>query len=662
MNNRPALSILHLTDDNRGGSQRYLIDLCRSQTPDIRHFVLRAGPTSMSLHDPARERVLVLDAPFEENDHGAVLATVIDELGIGCIHAHALRPLLAAAAAADTGDARLAPTPSCVTLHDLSCIDPRLFTAPAPVPHADPSWIARCRPVLARAAAVIVPSSFVADMVRTHYPGIEPVVIPNGIAPAPRVDLPIAPPWPATSRVFAVVGALGPHKGADMLLRVIDALADPAIVCVVIGFTEAQPAAGWLVPGRCYVHGPYKPDELPGLLAAYRARLAYFPNLIPESFSYVLSEVWDAGVPALVPGAGVQGDRVRATGGGWVLDDPRDPAAVAATIARLLSPECASDLGRVAQGLGRVCATGAAVDSAACVEGAAGTAHRTASDAAGAASSAVPRVEDMRAAVEALYREHGRPAAGDPDGGWARLRHLLGPRLVAAADDLALDAEWPALVRETHTLREWTGKLADDVSNLEHGARGLQAALDSCSGRALALERDIATLRERNAHVEADAAALKTRNDRLEREHAELAARPVGALTARNAELERHAQALREWTVHVEADIATLKSRNAQLDDDVVALTRRNLELETDIVALKERNTLVEADLFAFSQRNARIERDAASLQQELAAATERLARSARQLDAAATRATTAEAALHRLPAPLHNWLLRHVR
>ena len=109
MKNQPVttLSILHLTDGNHGGSQRYMIDLCRSGNPGIRHFVLRAGTGLVSLHDPARDRVLVLAAPPATEHIATTLAAAIAELGIGCVHAHALSPLLAAAESKTTHAKRM---------------------------------------------------------------------------------------------------------------------------------------------------------------------------------------------------------------------------------------------------------------------------------------------------------------------------------------------------------------------------------------------------------------------------------------------------------------------------------------------------------------------------------------------------------------------------
>ncbi|MEP7083522.1 MAG: glycosyltransferase family 4 protein, partial [Betaproteobacteria bacterium] len=333
-----SLHILHLTDGNRGGSQRHIIDLCNGDAADTRHFVLRIVERSLSLHDAQRSRVLVTAQSSDAAALIPMVRRVLGELAIDVVHAHSLPVLLEFAEAAGRP---LAGLPLIVTLHDLGCIDANLFAAPNAQPQADARWVARCAPVLRQAAAVIVPSDFLAGVVRRHYPDVQPVVIPNGIGSLPDVALPIVrpgPQWPPNARVFAVVGALGPHKGSEALLRVADALTSPDIAGVVIGYTDAQLTTGWLVPGRLFVHGRYAPDELPGLLAAYQARFAYFPNVIPESFSYALSEVWQSGIPALVPAIGALGDRVRATGAGWLLEPPLDALAAAAEIERLLSP------------------------------------------------------------------------------------------------------------------------------------------------------------------------------------------------------------------------------------------------------------------------------------------------------------------------------------
>lgn len=629
-----SLHILHLTDGNRGGSQRHIIDLCNGDATDFRHFVLRIVDRSLSLHDAERTRVLVTAQWSDAAALLPVVRRVLGELAIGVVHAHSLPVLLEFAEAPGRP---LAGRPLIVTLHDLGCIDANLFAAPNAQPQADARWVARCAPVLRQAAVVIVPSEFLAGVVRRHYPEVQPVVIPNGIGPLPDVALPSVrpgPQWPSNARVFAVVGALGRHKGSETLLRVAEALTSPDIVGVVIGYTDAQLTTGWLVPGRLFVHGRYAPDELPGLLAAYQARFAYFPNVIPESFSYALSEVWQSRVPALVPAIGALGDRVRATGAGWLLERPLDVNAAAAEIERLLSPGGAMELH-------------AARD---CLDG----------------PGAVPAADAMRGSVEQLYRDCCAVSEGDADAGWTRLRAALRAQLLSSIDDCALDAELPALLREEHTLREWNDKLSADIALLDTSARDIQSALEDCLARSAQLEDDVQLLKARNTRVEADTVVLVEANAQLERNLHEQSARNFEldqgalALRQRNAEVEAQVIALRARNLHIEADGATLAQRNVQLEGDVVTLTQRHIELDTDIVALKERNTLVEADLFALKQRNTHVERDAVALRQELGSTRERVAQMELDLAVHRQRVARVQRVLRVVPGPLRNWLLRH--
>ena len=69
-------------------------------------------------------------------------------------------------------------------------------------------------------------------------------------------------------------------------------------VDVVIGYLDTQITHGWH-SDHLYIHGTYADEEVAALLAAYGAKLALFPNAVPESFSYTLSDVWASGVPAL---------------------------------------------------------------------------------------------------------------------------------------------------------------------------------------------------------------------------------------------------------------------------------------------------------------------------------------------------------------------------
>jgi glycosyltransferase involved in cell wall biosynthesis len=102
------------------------------------------------------------------------------------------------------------------------------------------------------------------------------------------------------------------------------------------------------------VHGHYDESEVASLLDRYRVSLLVFPTIWPETFSYTLSEGWNAGRPALVPPVGALQERVVASGAGWVMHGWPDTDAMLDQLMALTAPESASererrgDLGKAA--------------------------------------------------------------------------------------------------------------------------------------------------------------------------------------------------------------------------------------------------------------------------------------------------------------------------
>jgi hypothetical protein len=235
----------------------------------------------------------------------------------------------------------------------------------------------------------------------------------------------------------AVVGAVGPHKGSNVLASLATALNDSDIGIVVIGYTDTQVAPGWVVPGVLYVHGAYEDGTLGAWLAAYRAEAVLFPNRLPESFSYTLSEVWSAGMPVVVPEQGALGERVEAQGGGWILPTGFDGDDAAALLVWLSSDEGAAERARVKSRI------------------VPGDARR------------VPTLEAMSREVDALYARFGllpldsaNPAAAD-----AALERLLAANLDGFAfrkELVKLTGELGEATRQLDESRQWSEKLERD--------------------------------------------------------------------------------------------------------------------------------------------------------------------------------------------------------
>jgi glycosyltransferase involved in cell wall biosynthesis len=346
-----------------------------------------------------------------------------------------------------------------VTLHDLQFVNPRAFEATGmPEPEAD--WIVAMSPMLERAASVIVPSAFILDVALACSAGIQATVIAPGVRARAKaaavVDAPADFTACAPKRVVAIVGAVGPHKGSGLLQELAAALNGSDIGIVVIGYTDTQIMRGWLVPGIVYVHGAYEDGTLAAWLAAYRTETVLFPNRLPESFSYTLSEVWSARMPVIVPDHGALGERVERDGGGWLLPAGFDGDEAAALLVWLSSAEGATERARVKSRI------------------VPGDARR------------IPTLEAMSRDIDALYARFGLPPSDSVDASAAS--EALAPLLAANLDGFAFRKELMKLTGELGDARAWAAKLETDIAELKREIERLGAENRVLADRKAALD------------------------------------------------------------------------------------------------------------------------------------------------------------------------------
>ncbi len=174
--------------------------------------------------------------------------------------------------------------------------------------------------VLGGMHAVVAPSADAARHVARVLPDLRVHVVPHPEAPSA-----VAADRDGDPGSIALLGAIGPHKGAPKLLELarMAALSHPDLRFHVIGYTSLDDELGKLA--NVTVTGRYKPGELPALLTASRATVALFLHAWPETYSYTLSEAVGAGLLPVVPDIGAPAERVRATGWGRVYPFPVGP-------------------------------------------------------------------------------------------------------------------------------------------------------------------------------------------------------------------------------------------------------------------------------------------------------------------------------------------------
>jgi glycosyltransferase involved in cell wall biosynthesis len=229
------------------------------------------------------------------------------------------------------------------------------------------AWRARHRALLARSAFLIAPSPWSARTLRRYFPEHAVEVIPHGTpgvwasqtatsdgGTAPRAAARLAVVLPDDEvPTVAVLGAIGPDKGARRLDRMVELVRERGLRLrfVLIGYLDRLQTPWQSDDAVFTVHGRYEPRDLPDLLAHYRVRLVAYPSAGPETFSLTLSEAWGAGRPVIVPPIGALAERVSGTGAGWVLaeDEWRDDARFLDRIASLVAPENATGLATAAE-------------------------------------------------------------------------------------------------------------------------------------------------------------------------------------------------------------------------------------------------------------------------------------------------------------------------
>jgi GT2 family glycosyltransferase/glycosyltransferase involved in cell wall biosynthesis len=177
--------------------------------------------------------------------------------------------------------------------------------------------VARSQRLMRFARAVIAPSDDTARRIRNHF--ATPVLVRRWQQPR-RLNLrrPSAAAGHQRAMRVCVVGAIGYEKGYNTLLSCarLAASANLKLTFVVVGYTCDD--ARLLDTGVVRITGPYDDTEAITLIGAQDADFAWLPAVWPETWSYVLTQVWEAGLFVVVHDIGAPAERVRAADGGFV--------------------------------------------------------------------------------------------------------------------------------------------------------------------------------------------------------------------------------------------------------------------------------------------------------------------------------------------------------
>jgi len=368
--------LLHVIHGHGGGSEYYVRALVAASQGTFRHYLLTVSGDFCHIEEPGDGTARRMDFRRLAGEAWVeFFGGIAARFGIALVHLHNVPgghddfaetlPELGLPYGYTVHDLHLAcPTNAlldankayCGGQTDLDACSACLAAQPAFARIDIRRWRSDHGALLAGAAFVIAPSQWAAATLRRYFPQRQVSVIAHaGLGGTARADAIAALlPMPDDGRpVVAVLGAIGPDKGARRLERLVEMTRarNLHLRWVLIGYHDRDRAPFQSADGTFTMHGPYDSRALPGLLDHYRVDLVAFPSVCPETYSFTLSESWASGRPVLVPPIGALADRVNAAGAGWVLGDdwqsdehllerivallvPVDRAALAAVAAR----------------------------------------------------------------------------------------------------------------------------------------------------------------------------------------------------------------------------------------------------------------------------------------------------------------------------------------
>jgi GT2 family glycosyltransferase/glycosyltransferase involved in cell wall biosynthesis len=188
---------------------------------------------------------------------------------------------------------------------------------------------------------VVAPSRSVATMLGRLDPAWADVpieIVPHGLPPMP-VRRPVGPREREDGRLRLVVpGRVQQGKGRDLLLSALPGLTPFAQVYLVGAGKEGEAFFG---QSGVDVILQYRNEDLPEILASIGPHAAALLSVVPETFSYTLSEMHRLDVPVLATKVGSFAERIDDGMTGWLIEPAAE--ALVATVKRLFEDRAGID-------------------------------------------------------------------------------------------------------------------------------------------------------------------------------------------------------------------------------------------------------------------------------------------------------------------------------
>jgi GT2 family glycosyltransferase/glycosyltransferase involved in cell wall biosynthesis len=180
--------------------------------------------------------------------------------------------------------------------------------------------------LLSGARSVFCPNEDSKTRIRRYF-SLDNLIVKPHLDPTPRFD-PIARLEDGSVLRVAVIGAIGPPKGYDVLLACARYVFKTGIGIrfVVIGHTSNDEELGAVEVVS--ITGEYAEEEVFTLLREAHADIAFFPSVCPETYSYTLSIAFRAGLYPVAFDLGAIAQRIRSASYGKLIPPAAGPAEI----------------------------------------------------------------------------------------------------------------------------------------------------------------------------------------------------------------------------------------------------------------------------------------------------------------------------------------------
>ncbi|MGW5837767.1 glycosyltransferase [Methylorubrum extorquens] len=271
------------------------------------------------------------------------LLNFIEKLNLDFVHIHSLLDFDLASIAQFCIALSEAGLPLYYTVHDYASICPKitmtdwsgmycdsvseahcrhcLLNEPVSVSSMDiAEWRSIYRDILNKMRKVIVPHADVADRLKRFMPNVSNVIVRQHFGERSTANTNVRPTtkFENKQKKVAVIGAIGPHKGSGLLLRI---AADAhtrqlPLRFKLYGYSDRRELNQF---SSIEITGKYLEDEISSMLLSDRPDLVLLPSIWPETYCYTLDIAFKTMIHPVVFDIGAQAARVHQAQFGTVV-------------------------------------------------------------------------------------------------------------------------------------------------------------------------------------------------------------------------------------------------------------------------------------------------------------------------------------------------------